>query len=187
MTTVGMSGSGKHYDDVAVGDTYRRSLTVTDAHLVIGAGLIGDFNPHHVDDTYAADSRFGTRILHGMMTSAMMGGALGMIFHGTAVALLEHASRFLAPVRPGDTVSTTWTVVAKDDKPKHGGGVVTLRAVAVNQRGQTVAEGEGKMLVHARPDWIAREAQAQRTAARAAKASPKPRPRKRPRKRELAK
>lgn len=182
-----MDGSGRHYDEVKVGDTFRRSLTVTDAHLVLGAGLIGDFNPHHVDDTYAAGRRFGTRILHGMMTSAMMGGALGMVFHGTAMALLEHASRFTAPVRPGDTVSTTWTVVAKDDKPKHGGGVVSLRAVAVNQRGQTVAEGEGKMLVHARPEWLACQAQAQRTAARAAKAWPRARPRTRPRKRALGK
>jgi len=88
-----MEGSGRHYDEVAIGESFRRSLTVTDTHIVIGAGLIGDFNPHHVDDAYASGSRFGTRILHGMLTSAMMGGALGMIFHGTAVALLEHGER----------------------------------------------------------------------------------------------
>ena len=150
-----MDGSGRYYDEIAIGDRFRRSLTVTDTHLVLGAGLIGDFNPHHVDDGYAAGTRFGTRILHGIMTSAMMGGALGMIFHGTAIALLEHASRFTAPVRPGDTVATTWTVTAIDDKPKHGGGVVTLSAVAVNQRGETVAQGEGRMLVHATPAWLA--------------------------------
>jgi acyl dehydratase len=128
-----MEGSGRHYDEVAVGDTFRRSLTVTDTHLVIGAGLIGDFNPHHVDDAYASETRFGTRILHGMLTSAMMGGALGMIFHGTAIALLEHATRFVSPVRPGDTIATTWTVTGKTDKPAKGGGVVTLKAIAVNQ------------------------------------------------------
>ena len=150
-----MDGTGKHYDEIAVGDTFRRSLTVTDTHLVIGAGLIGDFNPHHVDDAYASGSRFGTRILHGMLTSAMMGGALGMIFHGTAIALLEHATRFVAPVRPGDTVTTTWKVAHRDDKAKHGGGVVDLTAVAVNQNGETVAEGHGKMLVHATPGWLA--------------------------------
>jgi acyl dehydratase len=49
----GMDGSGRHYDEVSDGETFRRSITVTDAHLVIGAGLIGDFNPHHVDDNYA--------------------------------------------------------------------------------------------------------------------------------------
>ena len=150
-----MDGSGKHYDEVAVGDTFRRSLTVTDTHLVIGAGLIGDFNPHHVDDAYASGSRFGTRILHGMLTSAMMGGALGMIFHGTAIALLEHATRFVAPVRPGDTVTTTWTVASKTDKPKHGGGILALKAIAVNQSGDTIAEGTGTMLVHATAEWLA--------------------------------
>jgi len=151
-----VEGSGRHYDEVSVGETFRRSLTVTDTHLVIGAGLIGDFNPHHVDDAYASETRFGTRILHGMLTSAMMGGALGMIFHGTAMALLEHATRFVAPVRPGDTIATTWTVTAKTDKPKHGGGVVAMAATAVNQNGETVAEGTGTMLVHATPGWLAK-------------------------------
>ena len=154
-TAGGMDGSGRHYDEVSEGETFRRSITVTDAHLVIGAGLIGDFNPHHVDDNYAADSRFGTRILHGMLTSALMGGALGMIFHGTAIALLEHATRFVAPVRPGDTVTTAWTVAGRTDKPKHGGGIVALKAVATNQKGETVAEGDGKMFVHATKAWLA--------------------------------
>ena len=151
----GMDGSGRHYDEVTVGDTFRRSLTVTDTHLVVGAGLIGDFNPHHVDDAFASGTRFGTRILHGVMTSAIMGGAVGMIFHGTAIAYLEHATRFVAPVRAGDTLTTTWTVDAKTDKPRHGGGVVAMRAVAVNQLGETVAEGDGRMLVQATPSWLA--------------------------------
>ncbi|MEO8487062.1 MAG: MaoC family dehydratase [Betaproteobacteria bacterium] len=156
-TAGGMDGSGKHYDEVAEGDSWKRSLTVTDAHLVIGAGLIGDFNPHHVDDDYARGSRFGTRILHGMLTSAMMGGALGMIFHGTAIALLDHATRFVAPVRPGDTVTTTWTVAGRTDKARHGGGIVALTVIAVNQRGETVADGKGTMLVHATAAWLARQ------------------------------
>ena len=145
----GMDGSGKTYDEVAIGDAYSRTLTITDTHLVVGAGLIGDFNPHHVDDTFAAGSRFGTRILHGVMTAAIMGGAVGMIFHGTAIAYLEQSTKFRAPVRAGDTLTTTWTVSAKDDKPQHGGGIVTMRAVAVNQRGEIVAEAEGRMLVAA--------------------------------------
>jgi len=150
----GMDGSGRHYDEVRVGESFRRTLTITDTHLVVGAGLIGDFNPHHVDDAYASGSRFGTRILHGVLTSAIMGGAVGMYFHGTAIAYLEHAARFVAPVRAGDTLTTIWTVAAKDDKPRHGGGIVSVRGVAVNQRGETVAEGEGRMLVRATDAWL---------------------------------
>jgi acyl dehydratase len=146
----GMDGSGVWYDEVSVGDAFSRTLTITEAHLVLGAGLIGDFNPHHTDETFAKRARFGTRILHGMMTSALMGAAVGMYFHGTAVAYLEHAARFLVPVRPGDTLTTTWTVAAREDKPKHGGGVVTLRGVCCNQDNVVVAEAHAKMLVSAR-------------------------------------
>jgi acyl dehydratase len=145
-----MNGSGRYYDDVRIGDSFGRTLTITDAHLVLGAGLIGDFNPHHVDEEYARHSRFGSRILHGMITSALMGAPVGMYFHGTAIAYLEHAARFKAPVRPGDTLATQWTIVERHDKPKHGGGVVVLRAECRNQHGELVADADGKILVSAR-------------------------------------
>lgn len=147
QTGSGMDGSGRCYDDVAVGDSFARTVTITDTHLVVGAGLIGDFNPHHVDDEYAKRSRFGTRILHGVLTSALMGAPVGMYFHGTAIAYLEHSARFRAPVRVGDTLTTTWTVTALHPKPRHGGGVVVLAGVARNQEGTVVAEADGKMLV----------------------------------------
>ena len=50
-------------------------------------------------------------------------------------------------VRAGDTLTTVWEVIDKDDKPKHGGGVVRMRADCVNQQGVRVAEANGAMLV----------------------------------------
>jgi 3-hydroxybutyryl-CoA dehydratase len=147
---LGMDQSGHWYDEVEVGATFSRTITITDTHLVLGAGLIGDFNPHHVNDEYAKGSRFGTRILHGMITSALMGAPVGMYFHGTAIAYLEHAARFKAPVRAGDTLTSTWTVIDMHAKPQHGGGVVVLSGVCRNQHGVVVAEADGKMLVHTR-------------------------------------
>ena len=147
---LGMDASGRWYDEVRDGETFSRSITITETHLVLGAGLIGDFNPHHVNDEYAKSSRFGTRILHGMITSALMGAPVGMYFHGTAIAYLEHAARFKAPVRAGDTLTTTWTITGRHDKPQHGGGVVVLHGVCRNQEGTVVAEADAKMLVHAR-------------------------------------
>ncbi|NDP43302.1 MAG: hypothetical protein GZ089_11405 [Aromatoleum sp.] len=49
-TALGLDDSGHWYDEVKVGDAFSRTLTVTDTHLVLGAGLIGDFNPHHVNE-----------------------------------------------------------------------------------------------------------------------------------------
>jgi acyl dehydratase len=145
----GADAQGLRFDEAVVGEAFTSSLTVTETHLVLGAGLIGDFNPHHVDETYARRSRFGTRILHGMITSALMGAPVGMYFHGTAIAYLEHAARFTAPVRAGDTLATTWTVVELTPKPRHAGGIVVLRGACTNQDGVAVADADARMLVAA--------------------------------------
>ena len=79
---------------------------MTETHLVLAAGMFGDFNPLHVDEEFAKKSRFGTRILHGPFSSALVSSPVGMYFAGTAIAYLEHACRFKAPVRPGDTLAT---------------------------------------------------------------------------------
>lgn len=141
---------GRGYDEVAVGDRFSSALTITESHLVTGAGLIGDFNPLHVDESFARKSRYGGRILHGMITGAIMGGPVGMYFSGLAIAYLEHAVRFRAPVRAGDTLTTEWTVTGLTDKPAHGGGIVVLSAVARNQDGVTVADADARMLVRSR-------------------------------------
>ena len=141
---------GKWYDEVALGERFGTRVTVTEAHLVLGSGLFGDFNPLHVDEAFARDSRIGTRILHGPFTGALVSASVGMYFSGTAIAYLEHACRFKAPVRPGDTLATEWTVIEKLDKPRHRGGIVVLKAVSKNQKDETVVEADGKILVASR-------------------------------------
>ena len=91
------------------------------------------------------------RILHGPFTSALISAPVGMYFSHSALAYLEHACRFKAPVRPGDTLATHWTVVEKLAKPKHRGGIVVMQGVAQNQTGETVIEADGRILVAARP------------------------------------
>jgi len=145
-----MDGSGQWFDEATVGQSFASTLTITETHLVLGAGLIGDFNPHHTNEVYARESRFGTRILHGMLTSAIMGAVVGMRYHGTAIAYLEHTARFLAPVRAGDTLTSTWTIVEVLPKPTHAGGVVVLDGVARNQGGEAVAQAQGRILVRSR-------------------------------------
>ena len=142
-----MVALGKGYNQVAVGEAFSAALTVTETHIVLAAGLIGDFHPLHVDQQYAEQTRFGGRLLHGAFTGALVGGVLGNFFHGTGIAYLEHHCRFKEPVRPGDTLTTTWRVAGKDDKPHHGGGVVSLTAECRNQKNEVVVEAEAKVLV----------------------------------------
>lgn len=138
---------GKYYNQVAVGDRFSESLTVTDTHITLGARLIGDFNPLHVNQAFAQQSRFGARILHGVMTAAIAGAPVGNYFAGTAIAYLEQNNRFTAPVYAGDTLTSAWTVTEKIDKPKSGGGIIVMTATSRNQNDVVVLEATGKMLV----------------------------------------
>jgi acyl dehydratase len=142
---------GKWYDEVRVGELIGTRLTVTETHLVLAAGLFGDFNPLHVDEVHAAASRFGTRILHGPFTAALATAPVGMYFSGTAIAYLEHHCEFKAPVKPGDTLASEWKVVEKIDKPKHRGGIFVMTGSVTNQDGELVASVAGKILVAAKP------------------------------------
>ena len=139
--------TGKWFDETQVGETFGTSMTVTETHLVLAAGLFGDFNPLHVDDAHAKGSRLGGRVLHGPFTSALISAPVGIYFHGTAIAYLEHNCRFKSPVRPGDTLRTTWTIVRREPKPKQHGGLAEIKATCENQRGVVVAEADGKILV----------------------------------------
>jgi acyl dehydratase len=138
---------GRGYNELKVGDSFTSSMTLTETHIVLGAGLFGDLNPLHVNESFGKTTRFGGRIGHGYLTSNVMAAQMGMILYGTAIAYVEHTIRFTAPVRAGDTLTSTWTVTAKDDKPKHGGGMVSFAGVCVNQEGTKVAEAEAKLLV----------------------------------------
>jgi len=142
---------GKYFDQVTIGETFSTALTVTETHLVLGSGLFGDFNPLHVNETHAKNSRFGTRILHGPLTGALIAAPVGNFFHSTAIAYLEHACRFMAPVRAGDTLTTTWTIVDLMAKPKHDGGIVVMKAQCVNQDDVLVADADGKIMVMRTP------------------------------------
>lgn len=143
--------AGRWFEAFAPGQRYAHAVTVTEAHLVLGAGLIGDFNPLHVDEAFAARSRFGRRILHGVITSALMGAPVGMLVAGTAIGYLQHDCRFLAPVFAGDTLQIVWTVTQCEAKPRHAGGIVTFEGVADTQDGRRVATALGRMMVASAP------------------------------------
>ncbi len=130
-----------------IGDSFGSSLTVTETHLVLAAGMFGDFNPLHVDEEFSKNSMFGGRILHGPFTSALVSAPVGNYFAGTAIAYLEHSCRFKAPVRAGDTLATRWTVLEKIDKTRHKGGILVMTGGATNQRNELAVECEGKILV----------------------------------------
>jgi 3-hydroxybutyryl-CoA dehydratase len=136
------------FKDVEVGHTFSHSVTVTETHLVLAAGLFGDFHPLHTNEEYARQSRFGHRITHGPLNVGIMASVLGNYFAGAAGPYLEQTVRFKAPVSPGDTVTTTWKIVEKIPKAKLDGGIIRMEVQMRNQRDELILEGEGKIILY---------------------------------------
>ena len=128
-----------------VGDAATLSKTITDADVRAFAELTGDHNPVHLDDEYAAGTRFGRRVAHGMLAASLISAALANELPGRGTVYLSQQLQFTAPVFPGDTVTARVAVTkVREDKP-----VVTLETVCTNQSGETVVRGEAVVLLAA--------------------------------------
>jgi 3-hydroxybutyryl-CoA dehydratase len=99
---------------VAVGDRAERAFEVTDATIAAFAEASGDHNPLHLDEAFAATTRFGGRIAHGMLTAGYLSAVIGNDLPGPGTVYLGQELRFRAPVRPGDSVRCEVEVEAID-------------------------------------------------------------------------
>ncbi len=117
--------------------------TVTESDVTTFAGLIGDFNPLHVDAEYARKSRFGQRVAHGMFTAGLISAVLGNKLPGPGGIYLSQQIEFLAPVFIGDTITATAEVVAWQPEKR----IVTLKTDAYNQAEKQVVTGKAVLLV----------------------------------------
>jgi 3-hydroxybutyryl-CoA dehydratase len=102
--------NGYDIEDLSPGMTGTFSKTITEADIVMFAGVSGDNNAMHINEEFAATTPFGGRIAHGFLTASVISAALAGRLPGPGAILLEQKMRFLAPVRPGETVHASVTV-----------------------------------------------------------------------------
>jgi 3-hydroxybutyryl-CoA dehydratase len=91
---------------------------VTDQDIEMFAEVSTDRNPVHLDDAYAQDTIFEGRIAHGMLTAGLISAVIGEQLPGHGTVYLAQSLRFLAPVRPGDTVTAEVEVTEIDHKKR---------------------------------------------------------------------
>jgi len=140
---------GKRFSEFEVDQSYTsQGRTVTEACVMAFAGISGDFNPLHVDASFAAKTPFGKRVAHGMLGASIstgLGQTLG-IFEGTTLALMEQTFQYKGPIFFGDTIRLTLTVTNTKPSSKGGKGVVTFRSDILNQDDAVVTTGAWTVL-----------------------------------------
>jgi 3-hydroxybutyryl-CoA dehydratase len=124
------------------GDKASRTLAINDETIRAFADVTGDNNPVHLDDDYAAGTRFGRRIAHGMIAAGLISATLANDLPGPGTVYLNQTLKFKLPVYPGEIVTATVEVLTvRPDKP-----IVTLSTVCTNQEDKVVLEGEAVVL-----------------------------------------
>jgi 3-hydroxybutyryl-CoA dehydratase len=130
--------AGESVFELKVGQTAEFSKTVSESDVYLYAGVTGDFNPAHINEAYAQQTFFKTRIAHGMLTAGFISAVLATRLPGPGTIYLRQELNFLAPVRIGDTVTAKVEVIEiVADKNR-----VRLKTTCINQDGTQVLDGE---------------------------------------------
>jgi len=135
-----------HIDELQPGMSASTSKTVTEADIVLFAGISTDVNPAHLDEEYSKNTMFGGRIAHGMLSAGFISAVLANKLPGPGTIYLQQLLKFKAPVRPGDTVTATVTV-KEVNLAKNRVTLDTVCTVA----GKVVIDGECVMMPPVRP------------------------------------
>ena len=126
-----------------IGDTFTVQKEVTDELIRKFAEVSGDHNPIHLDEEFAAKTRFGKRIAHGMLGASFISAVLGYKLSENKVVYLSQTLKFTAPVYIGDTVTAKAVVKEiRQDKP-----ILTIETTCENQNGELLITGEAKIMI----------------------------------------
>ncbi|MCP4618907.1 MAG: hypothetical protein GY844_21040 [Bradyrhizobium sp.] len=132
-------------DDLTVGQRFGgEPRRIGDAAFKAFADITGDDHPIHYDDAYAAKTRFGKRLAHGLLVMSMTAfGATAMShrFEDSMVAFLDQAGRFTKPAFVDDVLTSHFVVASIERKPGRDTAVVRFDVTLTNAAGDTVLQG----------------------------------------------
>ena len=146
----------KYFEDLKIGErAVTAGRTITEADIVNFAGLSGDYNPIHVDESYSKSGPFGKRIAHGLLVLSIASGLFTQCEMNAAIkrnliALLEIRARFLKPVFIGDTIHVEAEVKDKRETSKSDRGIILLERAVLNQDGEVVQICETPLMIRRR-------------------------------------
>jgi acyl dehydratase len=126
-----------------VGDKATLIKVFTESEVEHFAKISFDDNPVHMNQEYAENTNFGSRIVHGLLVASLFSGLIGARLPGHGSIYLGQSLNFKAPVYINEKVEASVEVVkVREDKP-----IITLKTLCVKDDGTIVIEGEAVVKV----------------------------------------
>ena len=129
---------GKTIMELKIGESAEFTKTISESDVYLYAGVTGDLNPAHINEEYAKNTFFKTRIAHGLLSAGLISTVLGNELPGPGSVYIRQELNFLAPVHMGDTVTARAEVIEILSEENR----VKLKTTCINQNGVTVLDGE---------------------------------------------
>ena len=129
---------GKTIKELKVGEWAEFTKTISESDVYLYAGVTGDLNPAHINEEYAKNTFFKTRIAHGLLSAGLISTVLGNELPGPGSVYIRQELNFLAPVHMGDTVTARAEVIEILSEENR----VKLKTSCINQNDATVLDGE---------------------------------------------
>ena len=130
-------------DNLHIGKKVNFTLVISESMIEEFAKLSGDYNPHHIDDAFAKQTRFGKRICHGMLLASFFSRLTGMYLPGKGSLYLSQSLNFLSPAYVDDKITIEGEIV----KISPSTGVVTLKTQITKNNNTQVITGDAKVLI----------------------------------------
>ena len=131
----------KDFEAIQIGEIHSLVKTITAADVRRFVEMTGDDNPLHVNRAYAETTVFKDIVVHGMLGASFISTVIGTKLPGTGALWVAQNLEFLLPVRLGDELTISCTVLKKHERER----LLELDTRIVNQNRQVVLTGQGKV------------------------------------------
>lgn len=133
---------GKTIQEINIGDTASFEKTITEHDVYQFAGISGDMNPAHVNEEFAKEGLFKTRVVHGMLSASLISTVLGTKLPGPGAIYLGQDIKFVKPVFFNDTILARVTVSELNVEKN----ICTLETRCINQNDEVVVYGKATIM-----------------------------------------
>ena len=132
-----------NFNEIVIGDSREFKITITNSMIDEFAKLSGDFNPLHVDEKYAQTTKFGKRVVHGMLLASFLSQMVGMYLPGKHALYSSQTLEFHNPCFVGNEISVTSKVIDKSQSTK----IIKIESKISNEENKLLLYGVGRIVV----------------------------------------
>jgi 3-hydroxybutyryl-CoA dehydratase len=131
------------FDSIDIGVNHEFEIIITEKLVSDFSIISGDVNPLHMDEKYAAKTKFKKRVCHGMLLSSFLSRLIGMYLPGRNALYFSQTLNFISPGFINDLITVKGKIIDKSDSTK----IITIKTSITNQENKLLLDGEAKVMI----------------------------------------